>query len=75
MYKGTLKIGEEGVIIYHDIIDPYSQITNPIPLHPGYNSECSVFKDLDGKKIDFKIVLLGSKHYASLEFNVCTEKI
>jgi hypothetical protein len=35
-YKGTLKKSNEEWVVYHDIVDPYSQITNPLPIHDSF---------------------------------------
>lgn len=35
-YKGTLKKLNDEWVVYHDIVDPYSQCTNPLPIHESF---------------------------------------
>ena len=61
MFKGKICFTKEGVSILHTIIDPYSQLTNPILIHPDNKNSF----ELD-EIVNFDIVLEKDKHYAKL---------
>ena len=57
--KGVLKNTEKGWVINHDIIDPYGQVPNPIPLHPSDTENL-----IDGNEVEF---FVGYEYFGKLK--------
>ena len=57
--EGILKKTEKGWVISHNVIDPYGQVPNPIPLHPSNNENL-----IDGKEVEFYV---GYEYFAKIK--------
>jgi hypothetical protein len=57
--KGVLKNTQKCWVINHNLIDPYGQIPNPIPLHPSDNENL-----IDGKEVEF---FVGYEYFGKLK--------
>jgi len=56
-YKGTLKKTERGWEVYHQAKRPYSQITNPLPIHHSFVAKLETcFTTSISHEVDFEIV-------------------
>jgi hypothetical protein len=56
-YKGTLKKLNEEWVVFNDIIDPFAQITNPLPIHKSfYEILDKCFSPSFSQEVDFEIM-------------------